>query len=294
MKDNLLISEITPLSEKDCFYIVERHKKEFTYPLHIHREYELNFIENGAGLIRIMGDSVEKVGDYELVLVGGDDVEHAWEQGDCRSESIREITIQFSPDLFAPSLLARRQFDSIRKMLEQARYGLVFPQKAIMKVYSLLDQISSEEKSFHQVTRLLNLLFELSISEGVRTLTTGVFAKAPQEPDSRRVKKIKEYINAHFQEDIKLVDAASLVGMSSAAFSRFFKLRTGKTFSDYIIDLRIGNASRLLIDTTTSVTEICYECGFNNLSNFNRIFKRKKGSTPKEFRNLYRKSRFVV
>lgn len=294
MKENRFISEITPLSEKDCFYIVERHKKEFAYPLHVHKEYELNFIENGAGLVRIVGDSVERIDNYELVLVGGGEVGHTWEQGDCRSESIREITIQFSPDLFSPSLLARRQFDSIRRMLEQAKYGLVFPQRAIMKIYSILDGISFEEKSFHQVARLLSLLFELSISEGIRTLTTGIFAQAPREPDSRRVSKIKEYVNGRFQEDIKLVDAASLVGMSTAAFSRYFKLRTGKNFSDYIIDLRIGNASRLLIDTTTSVTEICYECGFNNLSNFNRIFKRKKGSTPKEFRNNYRKSRFVL
>jgi AraC-like DNA-binding protein len=158
----------------------------------------------------------------------------------------------------------------------------------------MLEGISSEEKTFYQATRLLNILFELSVSEGVRTLTTGVFAKPPQEPDSRRVSKIKEYIGSHFQQDIKLVDAASLVGMSPAAFSRFFKLRTGKTFSDYLIDLRIGNASRLLIDTSGSVTEICYECGFNNLSNFNRIFKRKKGSTPKEFRNHYRKNKFLL
>ena len=294
MKESRFISEITPLSEKDCFYIVERYKKEFTYPLHAHKEYELNFIENGAGVVRIVGDSVEKIGDYELVLVGGSELAHSWEQGDCHSESIREITIQFSPDLFSPSLLARGQFASIRKMLEQATHGLVFPQRAIMRIYSMLDEISSEEKGFYQVMRLLSVLYELSVSEGVRTLTTGVSAKTPQEPDSRRVGKIKEYINHHYREDIKLSDAAGLVGMSPAAFSRFFKLRTGKTFSEYIIDIRIGSASRLLIDTTKSITEVCFECGFNNLSNFNRIFKRKKGSTPKEFRNHYRKSRFVL
>lgn len=294
MRENRFISEITPLSEKDCFYIVERHKKEFTYPLHAHREFELNFIENGDGVVRVVGDSVEKIGEYDLVLVGGDEVGHSWEQGDCRSESIREITIQFSPDLFSQSLLARNQFDSIRKMLDQAKYGLVFPLRAIMKVYGMLDKISSEEKGFSQVTKLLSILYELSVSEGVRTLTTGAFAKTPQEPDSRRVGKVKEYINTRFREEIKLADAAQVAGMSPAAFSRFFKLRTGKTFSEYVIDIRIAGASRMLIDTTKSVTEICFECGFNNLSNFNRIFKRKKGSTPKEFRNHYRKSKFVL
>lgn len=294
MKENRFISEITPLSEKDCFYIVERYKKEFTYPLHFHREYELNFIENGAGVIRVVGDSVEKIGDYELVLLGGNDLVHAWEQGDCRSESIREITIQFSPDLFSESLLARGQFHSICNMLRQAKYGLVFPQRAIMKAYSILDGISSEAKGFYQVTQLLSMFYELSMSDGVRTLTTGNFENTPQEPDPLLVGRIKEYIDDHFREEIRLVDAAGLVGMSSTAFSRFFKLRTGKTFSDYLIDIRIAAASRLLIDTTQSVTEICFECGFNNLSNFNRIFKRKKGLTPKEFRSHYRKSRFML
>ncbi len=294
MKENQYISEITPLSDKDCFYIVERYKKEFTYPLHVHKEYELNFIENGAGVVRIVGDSVERIGDYELVLVGGGDVEHAWEQGDCQSESIREITIQFSSTLFSESLLARNQFDSIRKMLDQARFGLVFPLRAIMKVYGMLERISAEEKGFSQVTRLLSILYELSVSEGVRTLTTGTLAKPPQEPDSRRVGKVKEYIGEHVREEIKLADVAQVAGMSQTAFSRFFKLRTGKTFSEYVIDIRIADASRLLIDTTKTVTEICYECGFNNLSNFNRIFKKKKGLTPKEFRSHYRKSKFIL
>ena len=294
MKESRFISEITPLSEKDCFYIVERYKKDFSYPLHVHREYELNFIENGAGLVRTIGDSIEKIGEYELVLLGDSELEHNWERGDCTSEGIREITIQFSPDLFSESLLARGQFASIRKMLEQARYGLVFPLKAIMKVYPMLDGISSDEKGFYQVIKLLSILYELSVSDGVRTLTTGVYSKAPQEPDSRRVSKVKEYINKHFREEIRLVDAAHLVGMSPTAFSRFFKLRTGKTLSDYIIDIRIGQASRLLIDTTQTIAEICFECGFNNLSNFNRIFKKKKGSSPKEFRSHYRRSKFLL
>ena len=93
-------TEITRLSEKDCFYIVERHKTEFTYPLHRHKEFELNFIERGKGVRRIVGDSVEEIGDYDLVLIGCEDLEHVWEQHECRSERVREITIQFSEDLF--------------------------------------------------------------------------------------------------------------------------------------------------------------------------------------------------
>lgn len=102
------------------------------------------------------------------------------------------------------------------------------------------------------------------------------FAKIDVHSDSRQVQKVQEYINLHYQEEIRLGQLASMVGMTDVSFSRFFKLRTGKNLSDYIIDIRLGFASRLLVDSTMSIAEICYECGFNNLSNFNRIFKKKK------------------
>lgn len=103
-----IITEIPPLSEKDCLFIVERYKTEFTYPLHNHKEYELNFVENGAGVRRIVGDSVEEIGDYDLVLLCGDNLEHVWEQGNCQSKQIREITIQFSPDLFSNNFIDKK------------------------------------------------------------------------------------------------------------------------------------------------------------------------------------------
>ena len=98
----------------------------------------------------------------------------------------------------------------------------------------------------------------------------------------------------HYKEEIRLSKLADLVGMTSVSFSRFFKLRTGKNLSDYIIDIRLGFAARLLVDSTMSIAEICYECGFNNLSNFNRMFKRQKGCSPKEFRENYRKKKIVI
>ena len=93
---NQIIREITPLSDKDCFYIAERYKTEFTYPIHNHSEFELNFTEKAAGVRRVVGDSSEVIGDYDLVLITGKDLEHVWEQNECRSKEIREITIQFS------------------------------------------------------------------------------------------------------------------------------------------------------------------------------------------------------
>ena len=263
-----IIREITPLSDKDCFYIAERYKTEFTYPIHNHAEFELNFTEKAAGVRRIVGDSAEVISDYDLVLITGKDLEHVWEQHDCHSKEIREITIQFSSDLFFKSFINKNQFDSIRDMLEKAQKGLCFPMSAILKIYPLLDTLASEKQGF--------------------------YAKIGIHSDSRRVQKVQEYINAHYQEEIRLNQLADMVGMTPVSFSRFFKLRTGKNLSDYIIDIRLGFAARLLVDSTMSIAEICYECGFNNLSNFNRIFKKKKECSPKEFRENYRKKKKLV
>lgn len=288
-----LINEISPLSEKDCFYIVERYKSEFTYPIHRHKEYELNFVENGAGVVRVVGDSVETISGYDLVLIGRGNLEHAWEQGKCTSPSVREITIQFSDDIFSESLLARNQFDSIRKMLEQSKMGLSFPLTTIMKVYSLLDTIASEA-GFEQFIDIIRLLHKLSLCTDAQVLSNTSFAKVEQNVDSRRVAKINAYIHVHYKDQIRLSTLADLVGMTPPAFSRFFKLRTGSNLTEYITDIRMGVAARLLIDSTKSVSEICYECGFNNISNFNRLFKKRKSLTPKVFREMYHKKKVII
>lgn len=289
-----VFTEITRLSEKDCFYIVERHKTEFTYPLHQHKEFELNFIEHGKGVRRIVGDSVEEIGDYELVLIGGDNLEHVWEQGRCRSKDIREITIQFSPDIFGSELLSKNQFASIRRMLRKADHGLAFSLSSIMKVYSTLDTMAQEQERFVQFLKFLYVLYELSISDEARVLASSSFAHTERSTESRRVQKVKQYINDNYARPLMLSDLAGLVGMSPVAFSRFFRQRTGRTLSDYIVDIRLGYAARMLVDSTKNISEICYECGFNNLSNFNRTFKAKRNYTPRDFRAMFKKNKVIV
>ena len=289
-----VFTEITRLSEKDCFYIVERHKTEFTYPLHRHKEFELNFIQNGKGVRRIVGDSVEEIGDYELVLVGGEELEHVWEQGSCQSKDIREITIQFSGDIFGNELLSKNQFASIQRMLRRAEHGLSFPLSTIMKVYSILDDIANDNERFVQFLKSLYILYELSVSEGTRVLASSSFAHSPRKVESRRVEKVRQYIDEHYSDQLKLADLAALVGMNPVSFSRFFHQRTGRTLSEYIVDIRLGHAARMLVDTSKTVSEICYECGFNNLSNFNRTFKARRNCTPRDFRAMYKKNKVVV
>ncbi|MCQ2146815.1 MAG: AraC family transcriptional regulator [Bacteroidales bacterium] len=288
-----ILTEITLLSDKDCFDIIERYKSEFDYPLHRHKEYELNFVQNASGVVRIVGNSTETIGDYDLVLIAGENLEHVWKQGSCTSQNIREITIQFSPDLLPKDILEKNQFLSIKKMLEKARNGISFPSAAIMKIYSILDTLGKEEDGFIQFTNFLVMLYQLSKFDA-KVLSSGVSVESSKDTENKRIIAVKDYISKHISENIYLNDLAKIAGMNPASFSRFFKLRTHKNVSDYITDIRISRASRELIETDLNISEICYNSGFNNLSNFNRLFKSRKAMTPKEFREFYKKNKVRV
>ncbi|MCH5309405.1 MAG: helix-turn-helix domain-containing protein [Prevotella sp.] len=279
---------------KDLLYIADRRKREFTYPIHNHEVYELNFVEHAPGVRRIVGDSSEVIGEYDLVLITSPDLEHVWEQNTCVSETIREVTVQFDLNLDEDHIFLRNPFSSLRKMLLEARKGLCFPMDAIMRVYQQLDTLSSIKDGFYAFTQFLTILYELSLCEGARSLASTSFAKIDVSSDSRRVQRVKSFIDQNYKDEIRLTQVAEIAGMSSSAFSRFFKLHTGRTLSEYVIDLRLGYASRMLVDSTNSIAEIGYSCGFNNLSNFNRIFKKRKGCSPSEFRENYRKTRIIV
>ena len=229
-----------------------------------------------------------------LVLITGPDLEHVWEQNTCTSDDIHEITIHFDLDLNDSGMFGRNPFNSMRQMMEAARKGLAFPLAAIMKVYNQLNTLMQETDHFYAFIKFLTILYELSRCDGARTLATSSYAKVEEGSDSRRVQKVKSYINKHYREDIRLATLSDIAGMSPSAFSRFFKLHTGRNLTDYIIDQRLGYASRMLVDSTHSISEISYACGFNNLSNFNRIFRKKKGCSPSEFRDTYHKTRIIV
>lgn len=288
-----IITEITPLSEKDCFNLIDRRKTEFDYPIHRHDELELNFVANCAGARRVVGDSMEVLGSYDLVLVGGG-LEHAWEQHSCPRQEMREITVQFSPSLFTEELMQKNQMGTLRDLLSRAAKGIAFDMAVILRVYGMLDELTRSQPGFLRWLKLLEILYHLSTAPECHTLASSSFANAELSHNSRRIRKVEEAINRDYAGQIYLKDIAELAGMTPTAFSRFFKTRTGTTLSEYITNIRIGHAARKLVDTTMTIAEICYECGFNNISNFNRLFKKKKGCSPKTFRENYLKTKLII
>lgn len=295
MKKSEVFHEITPLSVEDCFIIFDRKKRNFNFPVHVHPEYELNFIENAQGSHRIVGDSIEEIGNLELCLIGNPELEHGWIDYNNKPENeIHEITIQFHPDLFLESLLNKRQFYSVNILFENAKNGVVFSQNAISKIQKRIKRLSTGSSDFKAVIELISILYELSLDKEYRILSTNSYVETEFSTESKRVQKVLNYLKLHYKEDVHLKDVAAHIGMSSASFSRFMKKRSGKNFVEYLNDLRLGYATRELVNTNNPISEICYNCGYNNISNFNRIFKQRKGVTPKEFRETYGKLRKLI
>lgn len=288
MRENLL-REITPLTQSDCFAVFARVKSGFDFPLHRHEEFELNFIRNGKGAKRVIGGHIEAIDDLELVLVGPN-LQHGWFTHKCKSKDIHEVTVQFHRDLLDEKFLHRNQMSFIRNMFQQSLRGILFSKETAQAIMPRLVALP-DKTGFASVLELLSLLHDLSTSKDMRTLSDISFQATDSiSYNSRRIETVMAYLNKNFEQDISLSEAAKLAAMSEVAFSRFFKTRTGKTFVDTLNEIRLGHASRLLIDTTQSVSEIAYRCGFNNMSNFNRIFRKKKQCTPKEFREEYNTS----
>lgn len=280
-----ILKEITPLTASDCFTIFARTKSEFDFPLHYHEEMELNLIINARGARRIVGDHMGEIEELELVLVGSN-LPHVWKTHKCKSKEIEEITIQFHKDLFDEKMLRRNQLHFIREMFENAKRGILFSKATIAQLSPRLKQLRTKQ-GFDSVLELMSILHDLSVSRNMQLLSDASFSSVQPSYNSRRIEKAMEYMNQNFDKSIQLSDAAKLANMTEVSFSRFFKQHTGISFIDSLLVIRLGHASRLLIDTNQPISEVAYNCGFNNISNFNRLFKKKKGCTPKEFREDY-------
>jgi Transcriptional regulator containing an amidase domain and an AraC-type DNA-binding HTH domain len=280
-----IIREITPLTPGDCFTIFSREKSEFDFPLHNHEDMELNLILNATGAQRIVGDHIGEIDDRELVCIGPN-LAHSWFTHNCTSKNIKEVTIQFHKDLFDERFLKRNQMVNIRNMFENSKRGVLFSRATVESIAPRLLELS-KKSGFDSVLELLSIIHDLSISRDIKLLSDSTFTPEQFNYNSRRIEKVFEYMNNNFNKQITLAEVARIANMPEASFSRFIKKHTGYSFIDSLNEIRLGHVSRMLIDTTQSIAEVAFKCGFNNMANFNRTFKSKKGFTPKDFRKNY-------
>ncbi len=280
------VREITPLTQIDCFVIFKRLKQRFEFPIHYHDAYELNLILNAKGAMRVVGGSIEIIDELELVLVGPN-LSHGWFTNQCMSEVITEVTIQFPKDLFGEKFLKGNQLSFLKSMLERSQKGIVFAPEIIITLKDRILELN-KKAGLDSVLELLSILHNLSISRNMKMLTDFGFRNDFFYNSNTHIEKVLEYMNNNYNRQITLAEVARISNMPESSFSRFIKRCTGKTFIDSLNEIRIGHASKMLVDSNTTIAEIASNCGFNNISNFNRIFKRKKLRAPREFREAYR------
>lgn len=279
-----IMREITPLSPEESFLVFDRIKKNFDFPLHYHPEVELNFISKGKGVRRVVGDHIGEIGNLELVLIGPN-LPHFWSDYKCKSKRIHEITIQFSLDFFDQSFLKKRLMKPINDMMKESIRGIMFSEETIEKVK---DKVMSLTKisGFESFMVMMEILNELAVSEN-KTHLSSYSIDNETFVDQDDMKLVYDYIHKNFDKKITLEEIADHVNMSIVTFNRFIKKRTGKTFINYLNEIRVSYAARWLIEKDLSVSEIAYQCGFNNIANFNKIFKALKRCTPSEFRDQF-------
>jgi AraC-like DNA-binding protein len=283
--------EIPPLTKGDSFLVFDRLKDTFDFPIHFHPEYEINFIQNGKGVKRIVGDHIEEIEDVELVLVGPN-LYHGWELNKCKNKDIHEITIQFHNDLFSESLLGRRIMMPIKEMFNRANHGILFSKKTGAELGERLSRISKRD-GMDYFLEIISILHDMANSRNQRLLSTFTVDSDVFEDDDK-MKLVYEYIQKKFSDKITLDDVSDVARMSPVSFNRFIKKRTGKTFVNYLNDIRIGYAARWLVEKDLSISEIAFKSGFNNIANFNRIFKSIKNTTPSQYRDeFYGLKRFL-
>ena len=263
----------------------------FAAPLHIHPEYELILIEQGTGLT-FVGDTVHKMSCGDFMLLGKN-LPHLWLSADEYYEKDTKLISssvysQFSANIFPTECEKIPEFTPIYNLLMKSQRGLIFTGSMQQEIQNEFRQLP-HHKHFKKLIELYKILYELSQCE-YRYLTSEHYKNNELATENDAIiKKAYEYINTHYQENIALTDIAQYVGMNPSALCRYYKKHTGKTLFEYLSGMRISYAAKLLMNKHLNISQIAYDCGYNNLSNFNKQFKAIIGKTPTEYCKLIRK-----
>lgn len=268
------------------FHVHERRLAKFDSPWHFHPEIELTLIVKGRGR-RFVGDSIEPFAEGDLVLLGPN-LPHFWQSGETKAKGrhAHSVVLQFHHDFLGEEIWALPEFAAIQRLVGRASRGLHFTGGIARKVARsmiLLPTLSG----MAALTHLLTMLESLSRVRNARTLASLSFDPALNRKTEKRLSRVYRYAADHFQEPVTLPQLAKVAAMSPAAFSRYFKQVTGRAPSDFLNDLRVEHVCRLLRESDRSITEIAASSGFSALTNFNRRFRERTGTTPRDYRHSF-------
>jgi AraC-like DNA-binding protein len=274
------------LSHSKKIHIKKVDKFFLDEPFHFHHLCELVWVEESFGK-RIIGDSIGNFEDGDLILMGPE-LPHIWQNDEIyyrkkKGHRVKATVIYFPADL--PLNLTDEQniLNPIQELIKKAARGLAFYGSTRQKVSQILSAISGEE-GLTKIINFLEVIDILSQSTEYKQLTSISFKNLYDEKDTDRINKVYQFLMQNFYRDINLQEVSDLCNMTPNAFCRFFKSRTQKSFTQFLNELRIGHACKLIQNEAYSIADVCYESGYNNLTNFNKFFKSITGLTPSGYR----------
>lgn len=279
----------SPISPEQAFEIKYLRDPHFDANWHFHSEYQLFVVLKGSGT-RFIGDHVSSFREGDVVFTGPD-LPHLWrsdpEYFDGHDDHWTEgVVIYFHEDFLGSQLLQKNELYWIRQLFTKSKQGMEIIGNAGEKVRSLMMELLNV-KDFESILMLLTILQLLAHTSEYRVLASEGYSNSLKKSDTERMNRVHAYVMKNFRDNITLEQVATIANMTPTSFSRYFKTHANKTFSGFLTEIRIGYSCKLLIEKRLSISQACYESGFNTLSNFNRQFKAVTRYSPMAYRNKY-------
>ncbi len=262
----------------------------FPTPWHYHPEFEIVLMLESSGK-KFVGSSITDFAPGDLCMIGSF-LPHYYKNDESfylpdSKQNAKSIVLHFVEDFLGEKFMELPESQSIKTLIERSKRGIQFSQKTVEKVADKMKKLATLE-GMDRLLELVSILKIMSEAKDIEDLTTNPIS-IRNEIDSARMNRVFEHVMQHYKEEITLDKVADLAHMSGSAFSRYFKKRTRRTFSQFLSEIRIEHACKFLMEDKMSVSEISFDSGFNNLSNFNRQFKAIKKTTPLAYRAKYLK-----
>ncbi len=278
-----------PLDEGSSFLFNKWNCSFFDKPWHFHEEFELVLIDKSSGT-QLIGDKVKLFKDGDLFLIGPN-IPHMFKNFDeyyQEEKDASSVFLHFTENFLGEKFIQLPEMKAVQRLLQKASFALEIHGNTRKRIIRFLKEMEDQSPS-RRMLSLLNILIDLSESDETETLLNASFpVNIINNKDTSRINQVLEYIMQNYQHKIYISEVASQVNMSDAAFSRYFKKHTQINFSQYLTEIRISQACQLLIQGEENITQVGFLCGFDNLSNFYRHFKKVTGKIPKDYQKKFR------
>ncbi len=266
--------------------VISREESFFQAPFHSHPELELVYVKESYGK-RIVGNSVAQFVPGDMVFLGSD-IPHVWLNDEIYYQGIstlkaKAIVVYFNKDIFGPTFYEQKETQKIINLFNQGEKGLAITGRTNEKVAKKLEKLLTKQ-NFEIIVGLFEILSILSESNEIDFINNEAYSPVNNQVKNDRISDVFDYAKENYKEEISLVEIAKIANLTPTSFCRMFKLKTKKSFVEYLNEIRVSNACKLLIETEMGVSEIAYQCGYKTASNFNQIFKKLMETTPKEYR----------